>query len=152
MTLRIQTITKPMSSEALLAIQQLNSRYFHAIDALLDGNNAEIWATTFTPDGTFYLLDAQSNVILQATGTQDLIETYKTFPDVQTTRHWCNNLLIELDGDVATGRCYIIAMSINQLPATIIRSGVYKDQLIKTNKGWKYQSRSLILDPNSPAG
>ena len=152
MVLGMQTVTKSVLSEDLLAIQQLNSRYFYAIDALLNGDNAEIWATTFTLEGTFYLLDAQGNIILQATGTQNLIQTYKTFPDVKTTRHWCNNLLIELDGDRATAGCYIIAMSINQLPATIIRSGIYKDRLVKTEAGWKYQSRSLILDPNSPAG
>ena len=152
MTLSTQFIEKSLSSEDILAIQQLNSRYFYAVDALLDGNNGEIWANTFTSDGTFSLLDAENNIIFQAKGTQELLQTYETFPDVKNTRHWSNNLLIEVDPEGVKASCYIIAMSIHTLPATIIRSGIYKDRLVKAHGSWKFHSRSLILDPNSPAG
>ena len=76
-----------VGSQELLAIQQLNARYFYAIDGLLGADSAALWAATFTADGTFLLLSATGEVILQAAGTAELISVYEDFPDIATTRH-----------------------------------------------------------------
>jgi hypothetical protein len=142
---------RPLRSSDIVDIQQLNSFYFFAIDALVEGDPAASWAATFTTTGTFSIVQ-NGQVLFQATGTQELISTYGTFPNVQTTRHWSNNLLIESSRGGAKSSCYVIAMDIGTLPATIIRSGIYRDELVKIRGNWKYQNRTLILDPNSPAG
>src|SRR6516225_2054965 len=82
-----------LSAGDRLAIEQLNARYFHALDGLLGADANVQWASTFTADGTFVLRDADGNTIGQATGTSALVEIHATFPDVTTTRHWINNLL-----------------------------------------------------------
>jgi SnoaL-like protein len=131
------------------AIQQLNARYFYAIDGLLGPDSAAMWADTFTADGTFLLLNATGEVVLQATGTAELISIYAEFPDIATTRHWINNLLLEASATGATGGCYIIAMDIQSSPASITRTGLYDDQLVKVNGQWRFQSRTLTLDASS---
>ena len=138
-----------VGSQELLAIQQLNARYFYAIDGLLGPDSAAMWAATFTADGTFLLLSATGEVILQATGTEELISIYEDFPDIATTRHWINNLLLEATATGATGGCYIIAMDIQSSPASIARTGLYDDQLVKVNGQWRFQSRTLTLDASS---
>jgi len=45
-----------------------------------------------------------------------------------------------------------MAMDIKAFPCTIIRSGLYEDQLVRVGADWKFQYRKLILDPSSPAG
>jgi hypothetical protein len=144
-----------LSTTDILAIQDLSTHYFYAIDGLdnlIPGDPAANWANTFTRNGTFAIVDSNGQVLIKATGFDDLIRTYKTFPDVQTTRHWINDLVIEPDVGGAKSGCYIIAMNIKNNPATIIRTGIYQDRLVKVGKNWKFKSRTLILDPNSPAG
>ncbi|PSB03205.1 nuclear transport factor 2 family protein [Merismopedia glauca] len=144
-----------LSTVDILAIQDLSTRYFYVLDGLdklIVGDPATNWANTFTPDGTFSIVQTNGEVLLKATGFDDLIRTYKTFPDIQTTRHWINDLVIEPDVAGAKSGCYIIAMNIKNNPATIIRSGIYQDRLVKIRDRWKFKSRTLILDPNSPAG
>ncbi|MEO1133796.1 MAG: nuclear transport factor 2 family protein [Cyanobacteria bacterium J06639_1] len=144
-----------LTADDRLAIQELNSRYFYAIDgltALLPGDPDRHWAETFAPDGSFSIVDADGSILMDVQGTDALVEAYRSFPDVATTRHWINDLLIETDGDDVKSGCYIIAMNIAANPAAIVRTGVYRDRLVKGSDGWKFQNRTLILDPNSPAG
>ncbi|ELR98754.1 nuclear transport factor 2 family protein [Gloeocapsa sp. PCC 73106] len=145
----------PLSADDRLDIQELNARYFYAIDGLdilIPGDPAQNWANTFTSDGSFSIVQANGDPVLQIQGTKALIETFASFPDIATTRHWINDLLIEQTATGVTSGCYIIAMNIKNNPATIVRTGIYQDQLVKVSNQWKFQSRKLILDPNSPAG
>lgn len=144
-----------LSTEDRLDIQELNSRYFYAIDgldALIPGDPAQNWANTFTEDGSLSLVKFDGEILQSVQGRKALVDLYKTFPDIATTRHWFNDLLIESTETGVTSGCYIIAMNIKNNPATIIRSGVYQDQLVKLTQGWKFKSRKLILDASSPAG
>jgi hypothetical protein len=152
---RTSNNSKTLSTTDILAIQDLSTHYFYAIDGLdnlTPGDPAANWANTFTRNGTFSIVDSNGQILIKATGFDDLIRTYKTFPDVQTTRHWINDLVIEPDVGGAKSGCYIVAMNIKSNPATIVRTGIYQDQLVKVSKKWKFKSRTLILDPNSPAG
>ena len=138
-----------------LAIQALYSRHFYSLDGLsaVTGGRADVnWAATFTPDGKFAIARSGGERLFEAFGTEQLISAFATFPDVATTRHWMNNLVIEPDGAGAHGGCYIIAMNVGVSPAAIIRTGIYDDRLVKVASDWKFQSRTLVLDPHSPAG
>jgi hypothetical protein len=141
----------PLLAEDMLAIEQLNARYYHALDGLLGADSDVKWANTFTANGMFLTLDADGSVIYDATGTRALVEVYSTFPDVATTRHWTNNLLIEPDDSGARASSYIIAMDIAHSPSSIVRTGLYTDYLVRVGHEWRFQRRTLTLDPNSPS-
>jgi hypothetical protein len=153
------TATSPTSAEISsadrLEIFELYSRYFHSIDgltAVVGGKADQNWADTFTADGEFSLVGANGDVLAKVRGTAELVKLYATFPDIETTRHWMNNLLMRPDESGVRAGCYIIAMDIKDFPCRIVRSGVYEDHLVKARAAWKFQSRKLILDPGGPAG
>lgn len=145
-----QTHQNLLSSEDIVEIEQLNNYYFYAIDGLVNGNDAAAWADTFTDDGTFSIVDSSGTVIQQATGTDNLENLYETFPEVETTRHWNDNLIVQPTVTGAEAESYILAMDIASTPATIERTGVYTDQLLRINGSWKFQNRTLTLDPVEP--
>lgn len=144
-----------LSPADAIAIEDLNALPFYALDGLdelITGDPGIYWANTFTPNGTFSIVQEGKGVLLKVMGFAQLVAAYKTFPDIATTRHWINDLIIEPDIGGAKAGCYIIAVDIKSNPAKIIRSGLYKDRLVKVGNNWKFLSRTLLLDPNSPAG
>jgi hypothetical protein len=144
-----------VSSADRLEISELYSRHFYSLDGLtgvVGGTPDQNWADTFTADGEFSIVRASGEVLAKVRGTADLIKVYATFPDVQTTRHWMNNLVTRSYESGVRGGCYIIAIDIKESPCKIIRAGLYEDQLVKVEGSWKFRARKLILDPGSPAG
>ncbi len=138
-----------------LEIFELYSRHFHSLDgltAIIGGEADQNWADTFTADGEFSIVGANGDVMAKVRGKEELIKIYATFPDVQATRHWMNNLVMRPNELGVRSGCYIIAMDIKAFPCRIIRSGLYEDQLVRVGAAWKFQTRKLILDPSSPAG
>ena len=127
----------------ILAIQRLNARYAFAFDDLLP-EPAAAWASTFTPNGSFRLLDANGNVQLEAKGTRELQALHNNFPNRSTTRHWYANLLIRPKGRGASMRCYFI--SLNVATKTILRTATYSDTLAKFRRVWKFKQRIVRLD------
>jgi hypothetical protein len=147
-----KTKARLLTATDLIAIQQLNARYGVALDGLV-ADAAARWADTFAHDGVFSIVDANGTIVLPPVrGTAALAELWGQFTDIATTRHWYNNLLIEPDAEGAKMMSYVIAISIQQFPATIERSGIYKDRLVKIGRSWKFESRLLILDTGSPVG
>ena len=141
-----------LTTEDMVAIQQLNSRYAHALDGLV-ADAASRWAETFTLDGSFSIVEASGkNIVPEVKGARNLVALFQTFTDVAITRHWYNNLHLEMDEEEVIMSCYIVAMSIETLPARIIRTGLYRDKLSKKEGTWKFQNRTLVLDPGSPVG
>jgi hypothetical protein len=152
---RREALSAKLSAADRSDISELYARHFHSLDgltAILCGKADRNWADTFTADGEFFLVKATGEVLAHVRGTEELVRIFATFPDVQTTRHWMNNLVTRSDESGVCGGCYIIAMDIKSSPCKIIRSGLYEDRLVKVEGSWKFQTRKLILDPGSPAG
>ena len=138
-----------------LKITELYSRHFYSLDgltAIVGGEADQNWADTFTPDGEFSLARANGDIVAKVRGREELVKIYATFLDIQTTRHWMNNLVMHPNEFGVRGGCYIIAMDIKTFPCRFVRSGHYEDQLVKVSAAWRFKTRKLILDPSSPAG
>lgn len=123
----------PLAVEDRLAIQELLARYNHCIDS----GDAEGWAATFAPDGTF-----ESRGEVHA-GTDALVTFARGFQErMAGARHWNNNLLIEGDGDDARTTCYLRLWRGSEL----ISDGTYVDTLKRIDGAWRFTSRKVVRD------
>ncbi len=122
-----------LSIEDRLDIQDLAARYNTAIDS----GDAEAWAATFTPDGTFESGGRTHQ------GTEALTAFARGFADrMAGARHWNNNMIIEGDGDQATLRCYLLLMRAGQ----VVTSARYEDTLRRVDRQWRFASRKVVPD------
>ncbi len=126
-------------------IQQLYARQMQAIDA----GEAEAWAQTFAPEGTF----SSPSYGRTYTGRQELRGFAEAFARSAakagaTRRHWTNALLLERDGQGGvTARCYaLILASRTGAPVEIERCVVLHDRLERADGGWRFTSRRVEVD------
>lgn len=128
----------PLTVEDQLDIQQLYARYNHAIDS----GQADQWAACFTSDGIF-----SSGASGEFTGTEALAAFAKGFAERLKARHWTNNLVLDAAGDGAKGSCYLMLYRLGgETPASIMISGIYDDELVRTGDGWKFARRTVRPD------
>jgi hypothetical protein len=119
-----------------LAIRELVARYNHAID---DGRPEE-WVATFVPDGTF-----ESTALGAHTGADALLAFAKGYIAAVEGRHCTSDFVIEVDGDDARSRCYLIAVSNAGAPIISV-TAVYEDVLRRTPDGWRFVHRRVTPD------
>lgn len=110
-------------------ILQLLYRYNHAIDS----GQAEAWADTFTPDGS---LDAGRGVL---SGRDELVAFAK---GVSGSRHVVTNPVVEVSGDTAHVRAYLFLLR----GGAIATVGIYDDQLVRADGGWRFAKRVFTAD------
>ena len=122
--------------EDQFAIRELVARYNYAIDE----GRAEEWVATFVPDGTF-----ESSLLGTHTGAEALLAFAKGYISAVSGRHCTSDFVIEVDGDDARSRCYLIA--VNNASAPIISAtAVYEDVLRRTADGWRFVHRKVTPD------
>ncbi len=125
-----------MSADEIIEINHLTNKYNQAADS----GNGEAFAGTFTEDGILEMPGSDP-----IAGRDALTVSGNTFPQlIEGVRHWTNNQVVEINGDSATARCYLLLTSAGS-PPNIMTSGSYSDKLIKTDQGWKVTKRSVSL-------
>jgi SnoaL-like domain len=129
------------TTQDYIDIQQLYARYNHAIDT----GNAEAWADTFTPDGTFNTTNKNRD------GLIDFIHRWVGQNNGANRRHWNSNLVITPTRDGAEGTVYLMLLDVGVKPPAIASTMKYTDVLVKTAQGWRFKSRVVRPDPPPPA-
>lgn len=132
-----------LTTQDYIEIQQLYATYAQAIDL---GRGPA--ARTFTPDGEFFNTDREAPIkgsTLVGGGA------------VRGRRHGCINLVITATPEGAKGSCYLLELDTKNVPATIVLTGVYDDDLVKTPGGWRFKKRVESIDgtersPYNPPG
>jgi hypothetical protein len=125
-----------LPADDVIAIQQLYAHY----NLVLDAGDAEAWAATFTPDGSFG----------NSVGHDALVEFANNFHASNPgSRHWNTNIQITKTAEGASGTCYLMLWNTSVRPATITITGIYNDELVKTSSGWRFKSR--VVTPDRPA-
>jgi hypothetical protein len=122
--------------EDQLAIRELVARYNYAID---EGRPDE-WVATFVPDGTF-----ESSALGTHTGADALLAFAHGYIAAFTGRHCTSDFVIDVDGDEARSRCYLIAVN-NAAAPIISTTAVYEDVLRRTPDGWRFVHRKVAPD------
>ena len=123
--------------EDQFAIRELVARYNYAID---EGRAAD-WVATFVPDGTF-----ESSALGTHTGADALLTFAKGYIEAFPGRHCTSDFVVEIDGDDARSRCYLIAVNNGTTPPSILATAVYEDELRRTPDGWRFVHRKVVPD------
>ena len=122
-----------LSTQDYIDIEQLYARYNHAIDS----GDAEGWAATFTPDGTFNRFAGKDALV-------GFIQQWKEKMNGANRRHWNTNLRIVPGKDGASASVFLMLVDVST--KSIVATGMYNDTLVKTAGGWRFKSRQTTMD------
>ncbi len=122
-----------LSTQDYIDIEQLYSSYNHAIDS----GDAEAWAGTFTPDGTFNKFTGHAQLV-------GFIQTWKEKMNGGNRRHWNTNLRILPSKDGASASVFLMLVDVST--KSIVATGMYSDTLVKTASGWRFKTRQTKMD------
>ena len=130
-------------------IEDLQARYLFA----LDFRDAEAYAATFTEDG---VLDYGAGKIVGRKAIGEMVTGIRATAERQRAedksglrpaagRHNISNIVLEVNGDRATGTAYWFHMG-NANPergAQVNSFGHYEDELVKVNGEWLFSLRKI---------
>jgi len=131
-----------LSIEDRLAIQDLYAEYNHAIDY----GEAKVFGECFTEDGSLDTGHGEPTV-----GPEALAAFVPVVNEMMPgMRHSISNLIVEGDGDAATGRAYLWSYRAGAAGNEVILTGRYTDTLRKVDGSWKFAVRTLAPDTPNP--
>ncbi|MCP3913452.1 MAG: nuclear transport factor 2 family protein [Actinomycetia bacterium] len=124
------------------ACERLVTQYTH----LVDFGDAPAIAELFTTDGVWrtseFSMDGQDEIRAGFERRQGVSR--------RQSRHVCTNILIDVDGDEATGLCYLVnyrhdspsGTAEKPAPADVPKFvGEYHDRFVRTADGWLFADR-----------
>lgn len=133
------------SLEDRFAVQDLFIRYATA----LDSGDVEGIVACFTDDGAL-----ESPVLGVKAGMAAIREFAERFSAFQKRgnqlRHIMTNFAIDVDGDTARARCYLVNILTTGGKTTYGPPGRYDCQLARVNGAWKFRHRLVVLDGPFP--
>jgi pimeloyl-ACP methyl ester carboxylesterase/ketosteroid isomerase-like protein len=121
------------------AIKQLVNRYNLAFDY----GDVEAYLATWKDDGLFNRSTARRSY----RGHDELRELITTYP--VNGRHVSSNFIVDVQGDTATASSYLLYLNA-EASYQAVMFGVYADELVRTDDGWKFQTRRLQVDAGIP--
>lgn len=121
-----------------LAITDVVNRYAEAIDR----RDWDLLRTCFAPDGR--IRGPRHELV----GPDAIVaDMQATTGATATTQHFIGNVRVEVDGDRAQARSYLIATSSHPGTRALRRMhATYEDELIRTDEGWRIALRT-VRDP-----
>ena len=126
-----------MSTEDIIAIEQLVARYNMAID---DGDG-DGYAATFDDDGELVLPDStiagRDALVAFGGGAKDR---------AVRIRHWVNSQIVTVDGDRATARSNLMVLRVGGEGPAVLLTGRYADELRRTGSTWRFSRRVYTPD------
>jgi hypothetical protein len=125
-----------LTTQDYVEIEQLYATYNHAIDS----GDAEAWAATFTPDGSF------NTRFTGKEGLMGFIKMWREKMNGANRRHWNSNLRITASAEGANGTVMLMLLDVTAQPPAIASTGMYTDVLVKTPNGWRFKTRVVKGD------
>jgi hypothetical protein len=123
--------------EDKLEIRELMSRYNDAVDH----HAVDDWVALFVEGGVLDLVGTA-----RFEGTEALRTFAGSLRDVYATtpmRHCTGNEVIDVDGDTATGRCYLTVLHAQGDKIDVRLFGVYTDSLRRVDGSWRFVERTF---------
>jgi hypothetical protein len=125
-----------LTTQDYVEIEQLYATYNHAIDS----GDAEAWAATFTPDGSF------NTRFTGKEGLMGFIKLWREKMNGANRRHWNSNLRITPSAEGANGTVMLMLLDVSTKPPSIASTGMYTDVLVKAPNGWRFKTRVVKGD------
>ena len=117
------------------AIRDLARRYAHCVWQ----KDVEGAIALFTDDAEMDTGDRPPII-----GREALLQSYHDMFAASDFRPFVHNHVVEIDGDTATGTCYLDLRSVVDGKA-MIGHGFYQDRYVRVGDGWKFTSRLLNM-------
>jgi ketosteroid isomerase-like protein len=149
MTLAVPAAFAEGYAEDRAKIEDLQARYLFA----LDFQDADAYAATFTEDG---ILDYGAGEIKGREAIGGMVANMRANAERQRAedtsglrpaagRHNITNIVIEINGDTATGTAYWFHMGNNnpERRAQLNSFGHYEDEMVKVNGEWLFSKRKI---------
>jgi 3-phenylpropionate/cinnamic acid dioxygenase small subunit len=124
-------------------IRELYARYAYTVDLY----RYPEWVQCFTDDGIF-----DSPIFGQFRGPEGLLKftaQYKESQGGAQVRHMMSNVTFQVDGDTATGGCYLTYFHCRDSKVSLSAVGRYEDRLRKVDGEWRFERRKVIIDGHS---
>lgn len=125
--------------EDKLAIQELLARYNFAINF----GDVEGWANCFTEDGIF---ECPFGIFKGYAALRKYVSDRTAERQGLPLRHMNTNIIIDVQGDHASARCYLLLMQAAPEGLKLLTTGVYQDELRKIKGSWRFSHRNVKLD------
>jgi 3-phenylpropionate/cinnamic acid dioxygenase small subunit len=127
--------------EDRLKIHDLFARYMRSVD---NWDEAELYAC-FTEDGVLESPIVGGRFVGREGQRQFMINGRK-MGEGRKTRHLFTNLEVELNGDRAKARAYLVVNSTKDGKTTIFGTGHYECQVRKIDGRWLFSDRKVFID------
>jgi uncharacterized protein (TIGR02246 family) len=126
----------PLTTDDIVETNQLYARYNNAIDS----HDGAAFAACFTADG---YLDTGMGPREGAEAIDAFVaETAAMLPGL---RHLAHNVVVDGDGDSATGSAFLVAYDTSG-GHKVMATGRYTDELMRTEQGWRFSRRVFTAD------
>lgn len=129
-----------LSQMDYIEIQQLYAHYNMAVD----GNDAKLLETVFTPDGEFISGTAHRK-------GRELVAATATKRERPQVTHMATSITITPTPEGAHGTSYLMLVNLQTTPPVIRGGGYYEDVIVKTPDGWRFKSRTYYSQAMPPA-
>ena len=120
-------------------IRELYARYAHTIDNC----RFDEWIDCFTEDGVFD--SPRFGRHSGRDGLRRFTAIYKESLGGAKAFHQITNVIFSVNGDQASGCCYLTYYHCKDGKATLSAAGHYTDALRKVNGEWRYESRKVAV-------
>ncbi len=121
-------------------IRELYSRYALSIDE----GDADTWVRCFTDDGVFE--SPRFGRHAGRDGLQKFTELYRESLHGTKIRHVISNLSLKIEGERASGICYLTYYHTKSGKSELAAVGGYRDELRKIGGRWQFAKRSVFVD------
>jgi ketosteroid isomerase-like protein len=127
--------------EARFKIHDLFSRYMKSID---NCDEKELFAC-FTEEGVLET-PVLGGRFAGREGQREFLKNSRKMHEGCQLRHLFTNLEVELDGDHARARAYLLVSSTREGKTTILNAGHYDCRLVKVADNWLFEYRRVFID------
>ena len=130
-----------LNAEDRYAIERLYSAYNRYIDA----DRIDEWVELFTPDGAYVSSETYTGRAALAEFGRERAAKQPASP-FRNAQHWNGSLLLEEDGDVVRGSCYLVRFAVDRESGSkqVVTLGHYEDEIVRHEATWVFARRQVF--------